>query len=164
MASSGKNTKTARTARAKSLAAGAREHFGPTEALRYASGIHTVDDVAAGLAELVALREAVRAAQGALEKALADEEAATPALVQRMNDFESFVQVTFGKSPDVLADFDLAPRKTPRPLTGAEKVAAAAKNAATREARGTKGPRARLAIRGDVVGVSVTPVVAKGTT
>jgi hypothetical protein len=56
------------------------------------------------------------------------------------------------------ADFDLEAYKTPRPLTGAEQVTAAAKNAATREAR---GPRARLAVRGDVVGVTVTPVVVE---
>src|SRR5690242_552531 len=110
MASSGKNTKTARTERAKNLAKGAQEHFGPTEVLRYASGTHTLDEVLAGLGELVERREAVRAAEGALMKALADEEAAAPALVQRMNDFEAFVRVTFGKSHVVLAHFDLAPR------------------------------------------------------
>jgi hypothetical protein len=43
-------------------------------------------------------------------------------------------------------------------------VAAVAKRAATRVARGTKGSRQKAAIHGDVTGVTVTPVVEPAPT
>jgi hypothetical protein len=71
-----------------------------------------------------------------------------------------FVKTTFSNSPDVLADFGLKAKKARTPLTVEQKVAAAAKNAATRSARGTKGAKQKLAITGGVTGVVVTPVTA----
>ena len=63
------------------------------------------------------------------------------------------LQLMFGKQIDVLSDFGLAPRKraTRKPEAN---VAAAAKAKATREARGTKGKKARLKIHGAVATTS----------
>ncbi|HEY8038591.1 MAG TPA: hypothetical protein VIF15_02305, partial [Polyangiaceae bacterium] len=68
--------------------------------------------------------------------------------------------VQFGTQADVLADFGMTPRKAATPLTVEQKAAAAAKRKATRAARGTKGPKAKLGIHGAVTGVVVIPVVA----
>ena len=64
---------------------------------------------------------------------------------------------TYGEQSPVLADFGFTVA-VPAPLTPEQKVAKAAKAEATRVARGTKGPKARLAIKGDVTGVTVTPI------
>jgi hypothetical protein len=68
--------------------------------------------------------------------------------------------VMFGDAADILALFGLAPRKAPAPRTGTEKAAAAAKAAATREARGTTSKKKKLAIKGNVTGINVTPITA----
>jgi hypothetical protein len=59
----------------------------------------------------------------------------------------------------VLADFGIS-TKTRTPLTVEQKAAAAAKRTATRAARGTKGAKQKKGIKGDVVGITVTPVTA----
>ena len=76
-----------------------------------------------------------------------------------MNDLTAFLMATFSRSPDVLAVFGLAPRKTTTP-TVQVLAAAAAKREATRKARNTMGSKQRKAVKGAVTGVVVTPVVA----
>ena len=72
----------------------------------------------------------------------------------------SYVKLTYSESPDVLADFGLPPKKVRTPLTAEQQAAANAKREATRTARGTTSKKAKQAVKGNVVGVSVTPVVA----
>ena len=100
------------------------------------------------------------AAKAALEAKFADATAQAPALLEFMLEFVGFVRTTFGNSPDILADFGLKPKKAKRSLTTDQQAVAVAKRASTREARGTKGKRAKLAIHGDVTGVVVTPVTS----
>jgi hypothetical protein len=71
-----------------------------------------------------------------------------------------YVRLTFSGSPDVLADFGLKPRKAPTPLTAEQKAAANAKRQATRAARGITTKAAKQAKTGNVIGVSITPVLA----
>jgi hypothetical protein len=66
-----------------------------------------------------------------------------------VHDLKQLVIAAFGGTSPKLADFGFAPRKV-TVLTPEEKAAAAAKRAATRAARGTKGPKAKLAIKGTV--------------
>jgi len=123
---------------------------------------YTVAAVQANLQELVSLRAATVAAQTAAKKAVADERARRPALVAFLQAYGAYLRGTFGNAADALADFDIAPKKPPTPLTAEQKTAAKAKAKATREARGTKGPVAKLATVGNVVGVTVTPIRAPG--
>lgn len=60
---------------------------------------------------------------------------------------KQYVSNTFGKTSTQLTDFGFAPRKTVT-LSPDEKVAAAAKREATRKARGTLGPKAKLKVTG----------------
>jgi len=64
----------------------------------------------------------------------------------------------FGTATDTLALFGLEPRKAPAPRTGPEIAAAAAKAEATRIARGTTSKKKKLAVTGNVTGVTVTPI------
>src|ERR1019366_2520682 len=86
--------------------------------------------------------------------------AQAPALLSLMAALAAYVKLTYSESPDVLADFGLPPKKVATPLTTAQKAVADAKRAATRLARGTTSKKAKKAVKGDVVGVTVTPVKA----
>jgi hypothetical protein len=66
-----------------------------------------------------------------------------------VHDLKQFVIGLFGAEASQLSDFGFTPRKK-TVLTPDQKVAAAAKRAATRKARGTVGPKAKLAIKGTV--------------
>jgi hypothetical protein len=64
--------------------------------------------------------------------------------------FEQYVVNAYGRTSTVLADFDFTPSKRAT-LTPEQKAAAAAKRLATRKARGTTGPKAKLATTGQTV-------------
>jgi hypothetical protein len=153
-----------RAVRAGQLVAGARRHFtngGQVLGLAGALANVTVDQAVAELNELVANRAATATAQATARDKVQAERDATPRLVAFMNAFETLVRVTFGADTTALADFGLQPRKRRAPRTATEKAVAAAKNRATREARGTKGSKARKAVHGNVTAtLVVTPVTA----
>ncbi len=64
-----------------------------------------------------------------------------------------------GKGAAGLAAFGFNPAKSGK-RTVSSKATAIAKNAATRQARHTMGSAQKLAIKGDVVGITVTPLIA----
>jgi hypothetical protein len=75
-------------------------------------------------------------------------------------DYTRILIATYGTAVTTLADYGLKPRKARAPQTGEQITAAAAKRTATRKARGTTGKKKKLAVKGDVTGVIVTPVTA----
>ena len=145
---------------AKQLIAGIGKHLASVQSITLGSATVTMPDLTQRLQTLANLRTAVNAARAATQTALATEQAQAPALIGQMAEFRAYVKTSFSKSPDVLADFGLAPNKPRTPLTVAEKAAATAKRAATRAARHTMGKVQKLDVTGDVVGVNVTPVTA----
>ena len=140
------------------LAAGIEQHFTATAQLYIAEKALTPAQVAAQLQTLAALRTAVDAARAALKGKLADETTEGPALRAFCASVISFVRAAYPGAPEILADFGLAPKKVRKALTAQEQAAANAKGAATREARGTVGKKKKLAIKGKVTGVVVTPI------
>jgi hypothetical protein len=90
---------------------------------------------------------------------VATERAEMPALRTLMDAYVTYVKATVGGATD-LADFGLTPKKVPTPPTVEAKAAAAAKRASTRAARGTMGSKQKQDVKGDVTGVTVTPVTA----
>lgn len=66
----------------------------------------------------------------------------------------------FGNAPQILAIFGLEPPKAKASKTVEEKAVAAAKLRATRKARGTASKKQKAAIKGNVIGVDITPVTA----
>ncbi|HEY6461458.1 MAG TPA: hypothetical protein VIY73_14930 [Polyangiaceae bacterium] len=142
------------------LAAGTQKHLSTISQLVVGSGTFTPAQVETQLQAFANLRFAVNAAEAAVKAALTDEETQGPAMRAFFIAFIAYVRSAFGNSPDVLADFGLNPKKAPAPLTVEQKAAAAAKRKATRQARGTRGPKAKLSVTGNVTGVIVTPVTA----
>ena len=134
---------------AEQLAAGTQKHLSTITQLIVGSGTYTPTQVETQLNAFAALRNDVDAAKAVVKAKLADEATQSPAMRAFFLAFIAYVRAAFGNSPDVLADFGLAPKKVKAPLTAVQK-AAAAKAKATREARGTKGSKARLAVKGNV--------------
>jgi hypothetical protein len=62
-----------------------------------------------------------------------------------------------------LGDFGVKPYRDRAPLTNDVLLVRAEKAKATRVKRGTKGKRQKAAIRGDVTGVVIEPIVAGAT-
>jgi hypothetical protein len=161
---SGIRGKQSGTIHAGQLLAGIEKHFANVASLTFASTAHVTADIVKALKSLIAMRAAVETAKAASKAAVADEATDAPAIRALMADFDAFVKSQYSKSPDVLADFGLEPKKARTPTPAVKKAAAVAKREATRKARGTTGKKAKLAVKGDVVDVVVTPVHSSPST
>jgi hypothetical protein len=75
-----------------------------------------------------------------------------------IRDYKRYLLASFGTAPQTLADFGMQPPKARKPLTSDQRAAAKAKVTATRAARGTTSKKQKLAIKGDVKSVNITPV------
>jgi hypothetical protein len=155
--------KTATAAQAAKVISGLKIHFTKGSTVLPLDGgtkPTTVTALTTALGQLVSNRTASVSAKAASTKAVATENEAFPALVALLNAMIAYVRLTLGGDPQVLEDFGLAQHKAPEPQTVEKKALAVAKRTATREARGTKGPKAKEAIHGNVTAVTVTPVTA----
>ena len=144
---------------ARSLIAGTNKHLGSTTQVMLAGGSYTAAQITSKLDQLVRLRTDVDAAKATTTAKLAVEKTDMPALRIFMDALVSFVKAAYGNAPDVLADFGLHP-KVVTPLTVEAKAAAAAKRKATRAARNTMGSKQKKSVKGDVIGITLTPVTA----
>jgi hypothetical protein len=148
-------------ARAQQLSAGAARHLANKTQVEFAGGPFAPAQITTKLQSIVTLRSDVDAARATARAKVAAERADMPALRAFTGALVAYVKATFGGSPEVLADFGIVP-KAPAPRTAVAKAAAAAKGKATRLARGTLGSKQKKAVKGDVVGITVTPVTAAG--
>ena len=148
-------------AKVKQLIIGANKHFpNGSQQLQVGGATFTVTGLTALFQSFVDNRAAVEASKAATKAKLQAESAQAPSQLAVIRAFETVVRSTFGSSADVLADFGLAPPKARTPLTTQQMAARAAKAKATRVARGTTSRKQKLAVKGDVTGVIVTPVTA----
>ena|SRR5579872_4902041 len=153
----GKNSKATRVGK---IVAGTRKHFtNGSQQITLAGASTTIDGAVNELQSFIDNRSAVVAAQATAKTKLAAEMAAMPALDAFISAFIGFIKVTFGSQADVLADFGIPAPKARAPQTAEQKAVAAAKRKATREKRGTLGPKAKKAVKGNVTAeLVVTPV------
>ncbi len=145
---------------AEKLAEGTAKHFANVTQITLAEGSFTPADLTSKLKQIVKLRDDVDAARATTQEKVATERAEMPALRTLMDAYVTYVKATVGGAVD-LADFGLTPKKVRTPPTAEAKAAAAAKRASTRAARGTMGSKQKLKVKGNVVGISVTPVEAE---
>jgi len=147
-----KNKKTVAT-RATEVAAGMKKRFpNGSQKITFGGGSFdvTVDQAVTNLQEIVTNRSAVTAARAAAKATVAEENAKMPALIAFMSALVAFIRLNFGADATALADFGLEPPRARTPMTAEEKAVAAARREATRKARGTAGPRAKKAVKGNV--------------
>ncbi len=159
MASTTNRNKATTLSFTEQLGEGVKKHMADTAQVPLLGSVYTVADVIGKLHQIGSLQTAVDAARAAIKGKQAEQKAAMQGLRAFRSAVVGYVKVAFGGQPGVLADFGISVKER-TPLTAEAKVVAAAKRKATREARGTKGPKQTKAVKGDVVGVTVTPIVA----
>jgi hypothetical protein len=155
------NGKAAMAARVGQLIAGTRKRFANGgEKLTLRGGlVVTVDEAVGELQKFVDNRAAVVEAQATAKAKVAAERSDMPARIAFIQAFDAFVKFMFGNDATALADFGDAPPKARVPMTAEQKAVATAKRKATREARGTIGPKAKKNVKGHVTAkLVVTPV------
>ena len=154
-----KQSKATALARVQALIAGTQKHF--------PNGSFTLGNVAYTTASLIQLLQGLVDALTALSAAQAtakDTRSALKGIEAKVNpvirDYKRFLLSAFDGATQALADFGMQPSKVRKPLDAEQRAAAAAKLRATRKARGTTSRKQKLAVKGDVTGVVVTPVTA----
>jgi hypothetical protein len=155
-----KNSKANKAARVSQLIAGTKKRLSNgNQTITLDGATTTVDAVTKELQGFLDDRQAVVAAQATAKAKVVAENANMPALNVLIKAFIAFLRVTFGSDPSALADFGLTPPKARASMTAEAKAVAVAKREATREARGTKTPKQKKAIHGNVEAkLVVTPV------
>jgi hypothetical protein len=150
-------TKATALTQMQALIAGIEKHF-PTGTVTFGNTAYATATLIQAFQSLANALTALSAAHVSVKDAgltLAAVEAKVGPLARA---FQSFVHVTFTNAPQQLADFGMQPPKARTPLTVEQKAAAAAKMRATRKARGTTSKKQKLAVKGDVTSVNITPV------
>jgi hypothetical protein len=152
-----RQSKAAALARVQALIAGTKKHF-PNGSFTLGNATFTTASLVQLFESLNEATTAANAAEAGAKDAVAKLRAARANVNPVILDFKRLLLVTFGTATQTLVDFGLEPTKARSPRTSEQNAAAAAKRKATRKARGTASKKQKLAIKGDVTGVVVTPV------
>ncbi|HZU95478.1 MAG TPA: hypothetical protein VFF73_02140 [Planctomycetota bacterium] len=127
-----------------------------TTSLTVGNVSYSIPDLDKALATEEAYYDNASAAHVASQAAVRERDARVGTARALVDDFKSAIRGLLGTQNETLLQFGVKPKKAARKLTADEKALAAARNRATRKARGTVGPRARAAIHGaDVTQVTV---------
>jgi len=170
MSTNSKSTLVQQQAADQSLIDGFTKHAATVPSFLIGGVLVPTTSIISTLQARITARAAVapaKAAYQALVQADQTERASSKALVTGA---QQAVRVMFAGQIATLGDFGLQPRKVPAPLTPEQRVAKAAKAKATREARHTVGPVAKLQITGatpqgaTAPAVEATPAVAPSAT
>jgi len=157
MSNTTSTSKAAVIAQLQLLIAGLQKQF-PNGNFTLGNTAFTTATLVAALESLINAIDAVTTAQASAKVAVAALRATSAQVGPTVLALKRNLLATFGTASDTLALFGLEPRKAPAPRTGAENAAAAAKAKATREARGTTSKKKKLAVSGNVTGITVTPI------
>jgi hypothetical protein len=159
MSSTEKPTKGKALANVQALIAGTQKHV-PT-GLTIGNATFTQTSLTTLLQSLVDAMQKQSAAQKAARDALTELRDVQSHVGPIIKGLRVVLVGMFGNASQTLADFGLAPHKARAPLTVEKKAAATARAKATRIARATKGPKAKLAIKGTAPAQSqVAPAAA----
>jgi hypothetical protein len=151
--------KAAALARVQALIAGTQKHF-PNGSFTIGNTVFTTASLVQLFQSLADAISAVNSAEASAKDAVAKLRGVRANVTPVILEFTRLLRVTFGTATQSLADFGLEPAKARKPLTSEANAAAAAKRVATRKARGTTSKKQKLAVKGDVTGVVVTPVTS----
>jgi hypothetical protein len=154
-----KPTKADTLARVQAFIAGTQKHF-PNGSFTIGNATFTTPSLVQLFQSLDDAITGANAAKASAKDAVATMRAVRAKVSPVVQDFKRLLLVTFGSATQTLADFGLEPAKARKPLTSEENAAAAAKRIATRKARGTTSKKKKLAVKGDVTGVIVTPITS----
>jgi hypothetical protein len=162
MSSTKSTSKAAVLAQLQMLVSGLQKQF-PNGNFTLGNTAFTTATLVVALKSLIEAIDAVTTAQASAKVAVAALRATKAQVGPIVLALRRNLLATFGNAADILALFGLEPRKAPAPLTVEEKAAAKAKAEATRKARGTTSKKQKLAVTGNVTGITVTPIIAPVT-
>jgi hypothetical protein len=150
-------SKAAALAQVQALIAGTQKHF-PNGNFTLGKTAYTTDSLVKLLESLASAIQSLNAGQSSAKDALTTLRGIEAQVNPVIGAYKRFVRVTFGSATTDLADFAMQAPKPRKVLSAEEKTAAAAKAKATRAKRGTTSKKQKLAVKGDVTGVIVTPI------
>ena len=153
-------TKAATLAFLQALIAGLQKHF-PNGSLTIGNASLATASIVQVLQGLVDAIIAANTAQANARDAVANVRSKAASAAPLIRGLAKLLGTMFAGASQTLGDFGIAPPKARQPMSAEVLAAKKAKAAATRVKRGTKGPKAKLATKGDVVGVNITPVVTQ---
>jgi hypothetical protein len=145
-----KTTKASALANLQALIAGTQKHPA-TGSFQVDGATYTSVSIVQLFQGLVAAMTAYAIASASAKDALLQERAVSAAVGPVLTGYRAYLRLTLGKQTQLLADYGLSPTKAKKPLSVEAKAAAVARSESTRKARGTKGPKARLAITAPAV-------------
>jgi hypothetical protein len=158
--SGNKVTKSSLSKRIRDLVAGTQKHT-PNGSLTLGNVTYAAPALVQLLQGLADALDATDAARARWQDALKNATDARAKVGPLVADYQAWVSVTYAGAPSTLADYGVTPRKVRTPLTVDQQAAAVAKRTATRAARHTMGKVQKLKVKGNVVGIFVTPVKAE---
>jgi hypothetical protein len=158
MSSNTSVTRAAALAYVQAIIAGTLKHF-PSGNFTLGGSAFTTASLVALLTELANAMSALIAAHANVKDAVAALASVESKVGPVLRAYVKLVRAAFNTATQSLGDFGLQPPKARTPRTSEQNAAAAAKAKATRAARGTTSKKQKLAVKGNVTGVTVTPVV-----
>jgi hypothetical protein len=162
--SSGKVPKLQIQASYQALVSGLQSSYQPTDTFNISGATLTRDDVIARLNAFIATVEATKTARQQWLSAVQAEHAGLLDATPLRQSLHAIVQARLGgKDASGLVAFGFNPAKGSK-RTVTSKATAVAKTASTREARHTMGKVQKKDVKGDVVGITVTPLIASPPT
>lgn len=161
---SGKVPKLQIQASYQALASGLLSTYQPTDTFSINGETLTRDEVVARLNAFIVTAEATKSSRQQWLSAVEAEHAGLVAVTPLRQSLHAIVQARLGgKDATGLTSFGFNPAKSTK-RTVTSKATAVAKTAATREARHTMGKVQKKDVKGDVVGITVTPLIASPLT
>jgi hypothetical protein len=142
------------------LIAGTQKHASSTTSVTLGGKAYAAPALVQLLQSLADAIDATATARAGWQESLAKEKALHASVLPVVEGYREWIAVTYAGSPTLLADYGVSPPKVRTPLTAEQKAAAAVKRQATRKARGTLGSVQKKGVKGDVVGITVTPVTS----
>ncbi len=161
---SGKVPKLQIQASYQALVSGLLSTYQPDDTFSINGETLTRDEVTARLNAYIAMAEATKASRQQWLSAVEAEHAGLVAVTPLRQSLHAIVQARLGgKDATGLTAFGFNPAKSTK-RTVTSKATAVAKTAATREARHTMGKVQKKDVKGDVVGLTITPLIASPPT
>jgi hypothetical protein len=150
-------TKATTLAHVQALIAGTQKHF-PNGQFTLGNTAFTTASLVQTLQSLADALTALNAAHASVKDGVAALGTTETKVGPVIRAYTSFLRATFSNATAQLGDFGLQAPKARQPLPTEKRVVATAKLKATRIARGTTSKKQKLAVKGNVTGVTVTPV------
>jgi hypothetical protein len=141
----------------QALIAGTQKRF-PNGQFTLGNTAYTTASLVQTLQRLADALTALDTAHASVKDGVAALQATEKSVGPVIRDYRMFLRATFSNATVELGDFGMQPAKVRQPLVTEKRVIATAKLKATRAARGTTSKKQKLAVKGDVTGVVVTPV------